>query len=193
MALRRGFKTEANTLAAEIRGELGLGARDRLDPLHLATHLEIPVVPLSDIQPVAPSVAHLLYVEPEAFSAVTVFAGRKRMIVYNDQHSAGRQASSVTHEAAHGLLLHEPKPAVDHRGCRLWDQEVEDEADWLAGVLLVPEDAAIAVARGWLSEADAAVHFSVSEQMLNYRLNITGARLRVQRARERALARGPRR
>lgn len=193
MTLRRGFKTEANTLAAEIRGELGLGARDRLDPLRLAAHLEIPVVPLFDIQPDAPSVAHLLYVEPEAFSAVTVFAGRKRMIVYNDRHATGRQASSVTHEAAHGLLLHEPKPAVDHRGCRLWDQEVEDEADWLAGVLLVPEGAAVAVARGWLSEGDAAVHFGVSEQMLNYRLNITGARLRVQRARDRALASEPRR
>ncbi|MGH3766264.1 MAG: ImmA/IrrE family metallo-endopeptidase [Pseudonocardiaceae bacterium] len=189
MALRRGFKTEANALGAEIRRELQLRARDRLDPLQLAAHLEIPVVPLSDMQPDAPSTEHLLYVEPEAFSAVTVFAGRKRMIVYNDRHSPGRQASSITHEAAHGLLLHEPKPAVDHRGCRLWDQEVEDEADWLAGVLLVPEDAAVAVARDWLPEADAALHFGVSEQMLNYRLNITGARLRVQRA----LARGPRR
>jgi Zn-dependent peptidase ImmA (M78 family) len=72
---------------------------------------------------------------------------------------------------------------VDHRGCRLWEQDAEDEADWLAGVLLVPEDAALAVARGWMSEQAAVVHFGVSDQTLNYRLNITGARLRVQRAR----------
>ena len=179
----RAFKTEANALGAEIRRELQLRALDRLGPLLLTAHLEIPVVPLSDLQPDAPSVAHLLYVEPEAFSAVTVFAGRKRMIVYNDRHPTGRQNSNVTHEGAHGLLLHEPKPAVDHRGCRLWDQDVEDEANWLAGVLLVPEDAALAIARGWMSEEAAALHFGVSEQMLNYRLNITGARLRVRRAR----------
>jgi Zn-dependent peptidase ImmA (M78 family) len=190
MALRRGFKTEANELAADIRRELQLRVLDRLDPLSLAAHLEIPVVPLSEL-PDAPSVAHLLYVEPKAFSAVTVFAGRKRVIVYNNQHSTGRQASSVTHEAAHGLLLHEPKPAVDHRGCRLWDQDVEDEADWLAGVLLVPEDAALAVARGSMPEPAAAVHFGVSEQMLTYRLNITGARLRVQRGRGMAYGRRP--
>lgn len=183
MAMRRGFKTEANALAADIRRELSLQALDRLDPFRLAAHLEIPVVSLSAMRSAAPAAAHLLDVEPEAFSAVTVFCGRRRQIVYNDTHSIGRQNSSIGHEAAHGLLLHEPQPAVDHRGCRLWNQEAEEEADWLAGVLLVPEDAALAVARGWKSEPDAAAHFGVSDQMLTYRLNITGARLRVERER----------
>lgn len=184
MALRRGFKTEANALGTEIRRELGLRARDRLDPFVLADHLEIPVTRLSDMETAAPATAYLLNVEPEAFSAATIFHGRRRRIVYNDRHSIGRQHSSVGHEVAHGLLLHEPRPAVDHRGCRLWDQDAEDEADWLAGVLLVPEDAALAVARGnWMTEAAAAVHLGVSEQMLTWRLNMTGARLRVQRAR----------
>ena len=183
MPLRRGFKTEANALAAEIRRELGLGALDPLDPFALAAHLEIPVTKLSDLQVTAPAVRHLLDVEPQALSAVTVFDGRRRRIVYNDRHTIGRQNSSVGHEAGHGLLLHEPRPAVDHRGCRLWDQDVEDEADWLAGVLLVSEDAALAVAKGWMTEADAAVHFGVSAQMLTWRLNVTGARKRVERAR----------
>lgn len=191
MALRWGFKTEANGLAAEIRDELGLRALDRLDPFRLAAHLEIPVVPLTSLRDAAPeAAAHLLDVEPRALSAVTVFDGRRRRIVYNDRHSDGRQNSSVGHEAAHGLLLHEPQPALDDYGCRLWDQDAEDEADWLSSVLLVPEDAALAVARGWKTEPEAAAHFGVSAQLLTWRLNKTGARERVRRSR--ALARGRR-
>lgn len=187
MAMRRGFKTEANALAAEIRQELGLRALDRLDPLVLAEHLAIPVIALSNLLAEAPAVTYLLDVEPRSFSAVTIFDGLRRLIVHNDRHTPGRQNSNIGHELAHGLLLHPPRPAVDHRGCRLWDQEIEEEADWLAGVLLVPEDAALAVARGrtWQTEAEAALHFGVSEQMLTYRVNITGARIRVQRARKR--------
>jgi Zn-dependent peptidase ImmA (M78 family) len=185
--MRRGFKTDANALASEIRRELGLRALDRLDPFVLATHLAIPVVALSDLLEEAPAVAHLLDVEPRSFSAVTIFDGPRRLIVHNDRHTPGRQSNNIGHELAHGLLLHPPRPAVDHRGCRLWDQEIEEEADWLAGVLLVPEDAALAVARGrtWQTEVEAALHFGVSGQMLNYRLNITGARIRVERARSR--------
>lgn len=189
MAFRRGFKTEASTLGAEIRRELGLRALDRLDPFRLAAHLDIPVIPLSTLREFAPDAArHLLEVEPHAFSAVTVFEGRRRRIVYNDEHTIGRQNNSVGHEVAHGLLLHEPRPAIDDYGCRLWDQDVEDEANWLSGVLLVPEDAALAVARGWKSEADAAEYLGVSAALLTWRLNMTGAHRRVQRAR--ALAGG---
>src|SRR5438046_1606223 len=47
MVLRRGFKTEANHIAREVRAELGLRFIDPLDPWALARHLEIQVVPLS--------------------------------------------------------------------------------------------------------------------------------------------------
>jgi hypothetical protein len=65
----------------------------------------------------------------------------------------------------------------------MWDGDMEDEASWLASVLLVTEDAAIAVARKrWGSELAAAEHFGVSTQLLTWRLNMTGARLRIARA-----------
>ena len=34
--MRRGFKTQANQIAREVRGELGLGPTDPLDPWKLA-------------------------------------------------------------------------------------------------------------------------------------------------------------
>ncbi len=184
MGYRRGFKTEANSLAADIRRELGLRAYDRLVPLRLAKHLDIPVEPLSSFPECAPGTAYLLNAEPGAFSAVTVFLGTKRTIVHNDGHAPGRISSNLAHELAHGLLLHPPTPALDDRGNRLWDQDTEDEAEWLAGALLVTEDAALAIARGLWTVAEAAGRLGVSTQMINYRLNVTGARARVSRARQ---------
>jgi Zn-dependent peptidase ImmA (M78 family) len=183
MAFRRGFKTEANATALEVRAELGLSALDALDPLALTEHLEIPIIELSDFARTSAGAEYLLNVEPEAFSAVTVFAGTQRTIVHNDGHADGRVNSNIAHETAHGLLLHPPTPALDDRGCRMWDQGIEDEAQFLAGVLLVPEDAALAIARGRFTVAEAAAHFSVSTQMIQYRLNVTGATRRVARAR----------
>jgi hypothetical protein len=180
--MRRGFKAQANRTARELRGELGLGATDPLDPWKLAEFLEIPVIGLGDLAGVvSEAVHHFHQIEPSAFSAATVFAGRHRMIVQNDAHSLGRQASNITHEVAHGVLLHEPSPTFGEHGCRIWRDEVEDEAQWLAGVLLITEEAAVAVARRNLPIDVAASRYGVSEQMMRYRLNLTGAYRRVRR------------
>jgi Zn-dependent peptidase ImmA (M78 family) len=184
MALRRGFMSEANAIAREVRSELGLGALDPLDPMRLAEHLAIPVIPLSAMASTAAmAVDHLLRVEPNVFSAVTVFAGTKRTIVHNDGHVAGRIVSNLAHELAHGLLLHPATPALDDHGCREWNQDIEDEASYLGGALLITEDAALAIARAGTSEAAAATDYGVSKDMIRYRLNVTGARKRVARSR----------
>jgi IrrE N-terminal-like domain len=150
--------------------------------LILANHLDVPVVPLSDYGRDAPfAVRYFSEVEVGAFSAGTIFDGPRRTIVHNDSHSPGRQAGNLTHELGHALLLHPPAPALDDRGCRLWNQNIEDEAQWLAGAMLVTEDAALWIARGGMSLSEAALNLGVSEQMVTYRLNVTGARTRVAR------------
>ena len=184
MGYRRGFKSEANTIAREIREELGLTMLDALNPWILADHLDVPVTPLSDFGADAPNAVHYVQnVEVEVFSAVTVFDGPRRNIVHNDAHSLGRQASNLTHELGHALLLHDPTPALDGRGCRLWNQNIEDEAQWLAGALLVTEEAALWIARGGITLPAAAAHLGVSRSMISYRLNVTGARKQVIQAR----------
>src|SRR5581483_1512737 len=86
---------------------------------------------------------HFSEVHSNGFSAVTVFDGPRRAIYHNDTHSPGRQASNLAHELAHGLLLHPPTPALNDYGCREWDQEIEDEATWLGGALLITEQATL--------------------------------------------------
>lgn len=186
MGLRRGFKTEAVDLGREVRGELGLSQLDGLDPRRLADHLEISIVHLSDLDESDPGVHHLLFVEQDAFSALTVFRGHSRMIVHNDSHAPVRQNSDLAHELAHALLLHDPAPALDGlTGCRDWRDSNEAEADWLAGELLVPREMALAVARGRFTEDDARQQLGVSDRMLQWRLNASGARAQVKRERAR--------
>lgn len=182
--LRRGFKTEANDIARELRRELGLRDIDPLDAWKLAGHLEIAVVPLSDFQNDAPNAAYFFRrVDREAFSALTIFDATSRIVVYNDSHSRGRQASDISHELAHAILQHPPIPALDHRGCRNWDATLEEEAAWLAGALLISEEAALMIARSGMSLEDAATRYGLSTGMVRFRLNMTGARARVRRAR----------
>jgi Zn-dependent peptidase ImmA (M78 family) len=179
MGYPRGFKTEANQTAEEIRAELGLGPLDRLDPRRLAEVLHIPIFNLTAMVELDASVGHFVNVEPDAFSAVTVFSGTRRGIVHNDTHSTERQNSNLAHELAHGLLLHPPTAALEDTGCRNWNQDFEDEATWLAGVLLVTEAATIDIARNRIPVRDASAQYEVSEQMIRWRMNMTGAVRRV--------------
>lgn len=179
-SLRRGFKSEANEIARVIRWELGLRPTDPIDPWTLVDHLGIPVVALSELRREAASaVKHFSASEPGAFSAMTVFRGPKRLIVYNDSHSRGRQSSDITHEAAHALLLHPPAPALDAYGCRMWDRTFEDEANWLAGSLLISEEAALEIARSGMPVELAAQAYGTSRDMVQWRMNVTAARRRA--------------
>lgn len=178
---RRGFKSEATALATEVRRELGLSPRDALDPLHLALHLEIPVLPMTALRETAPdAVAHFGGVEKGAFSAVTVFQGSARLIVYNDEHAVARRTSTIAHELSHALLMHPPHTAVDlGTGCRIWHEQIENEADYLAGALLITDAAAVQIVRSKTPFALAAQTYGVSAQMVQYRVNMTGARRRA--------------
>ncbi len=180
MNLRRGFKAEANELAREMRCELHLNPEDPLDPTMLAEHLEIPIATLCSMKDDVPFAAQQFSViDPSAFSAVTVFYGHQRKIVHNDSHHPARQASNLAHELSHALLHHRPTPALDEVGNRLWDQTVEDEATWLGGALLISEEAALCIVRNQWSLTQAARCYQVSEEMVRFRLNVTGAQRRI--------------
>ena len=182
MALRRGLKSEAAALGLEVRTEYGLGQLDRLDPRQLAQHLDIPLLGLSELATTLHGTQYFLSEDRSAFSAGTVFDGHRRMMVYNDCHSQARQNCNLTHELAHPLLFHDPAPALDRMtGCRHWNDNNEHEADWLGGELLVTVEMALALARGHLSEPQALERCRVSEAMLKWRLNASGAARRVQR------------
>jgi IrrE N-terminal-like domain len=181
--LRPGFTKEAEATAEELRAELRVGNLRPLDPFELLRYLQIPAIPLAalpglaDAGPDLEAAISLLHSDERSeLSAMTVFNGSARMIVYNDRHSPARRASDLCHEAAHGLLLHEPANAFDSLGCRVWDDANEAEADYLAGALLVPGKGARYAAKSGMTPEEAAERFGCSIPMINWRLNESGAR-----------------
>ena len=178
MTLRRGFKTEAERIALEIRAELGWSATDALDVLAVAQHLAIPVVPMSDLAG-GDGVNGFKRVfrtrEQDSFSAITVFAGTARLVVHNDSHHPNRQASDIAHELSQCILEHVPTPLRDGGcGCRDWNPTYEAEADWLGGTLLVPREGALHFVKlGW-NISQIAAHYRVSDKLAGMRIHLTG-------------------
>ena len=185
-ALRRGFKTEAEEYAKEFRKELKLEEDAPLCPRRLAEHLAIPVFPLRHFQDSIPeAVACLHGRERAAFSAATVFNGRRRAIVYNDANVPGRQANDIMHEVAHCILDHPQRPPLSESGCRNFDPLLENEAGHLGSTLLVPKPAALRILWRGISLTQAALEYGVSEAVIKMQLNLTGARFIVDRTRAR--------
>jgi Zn-dependent peptidase ImmA (M78 family) len=122
------------------------------------------------------AVATLHGAERQAVSAFTVIRGSMRQVVYNDAQDPGRTANNITHELCHGLLLHPPAPALDHRGCRIWNADHEDEATFQSGALLIPAKAAWWIAKQRQPLLDASLEYGCSQDLVRWRINITGAR-----------------
>ncbi|MHB1343020.1 MAG: ImmA/IrrE family metallo-endopeptidase [Thermoleophilia bacterium] len=179
----RGFKAWANRIAAGARKDLGLSATDRLDCFALAGDLGIPVVGFTSLMEFVPDQSwnQLAEMDVAAFSAFTVLHGGARAIILNDLHHPNRQRSSVAHELAHALLLHEPLPVHGLRDNTHRDSGQEEEAVFLSGCLLVPEDACLSIVRRRTPVAAAARQFEVSDDFLGYRLRVSGALRRRQR------------
>lgn len=167
---------------------MGLAAHAPLNSRDLADHLGIPVHPLSalDGNGVVAAIRHVR-TNNKVLSAMTIFPSwpkHHRLIIFNDANSDARQNSDVAHELSHGLLLHEPRSAIVN-GCRDYSTADEEEAAWLSGCLLVPREAALAVATADVAMGVAAVEYGVSTQMMTYRVNVTGARRQAEASRRR--------
>ena len=182
--LRRGFKSEADQWARDFRNELGLRLDDPLSPWVLAEHLAIPLHRLRELRQQLPEeVAFLTNSGAKEFSAATLFFETRRRIIHNDGHHPRRQASDIAHELAHAILGHPPTPPLSDDGCRNFDPELEAEANWLGPALLISREAALAIVQRGLSLEAAGEEYGVSKPVVRMRVNLTGAKRIVARAR----------
>ena len=180
MAFKRGFKAEAERIAEETRTELDLGLVDPLDTFSLAEYLGIPVYGLKEVVRFSENATfvHLFSgTEQDSFSAMTVFAGTSRTIIHNETHAATRQLSNIAHEISHCLLEHSPMP-ISNAGSRYWKPDVENEASWLGGSLLVPREGALRLALEGMGASEIAAVFGVSEALCRWRIAQRASRIR---------------
>jgi Zn-dependent peptidase ImmA (M78 family) len=174
--LRRGFKADAERVADAIRQELRLNPTAPVSCTDICEQLGIPIITVPDLAASGASLKSIRCItSPEAkFSAMTVASGTKRLIVYNPHHPPGRRANSLAHEISHVLLEHPLAPALGIGGCRQWNPVLEAEADWQAGALLVPRQAALEWMQTGESLEDGAHYFGVSLALFRWRVNQTG-------------------
>jgi Zn-dependent peptidase ImmA (M78 family) len=183
--LRRGFKTEAEGYSIDFRKELSLHSAAPMDMFRLAELLDVPTIRLSELRDVVPLTSYELLTVPfnSPLSALTMYVGRRRVIVFNDKNAPTRQQSDLGHELAHAVLDHPPSELTNESGGRHYNKELEDEANCLSSVLLVPKAAAIHVAKAGTALDVAAAKYNISVAMMRMRLNQSGAIKIVERLR----------
>jgi len=181
----RGFKAWCENTAVQIRKRHGVEASAPLSARQLAEEMGISIVNLEAVPGLeTETVSYLSSAVGDEWSAVTVHCADKQIIIVNPRHSEARQSSNIMHELAHIIRSH--KPAQIHTygelALRDFDELQENEANWLAGCLLLPRDALLQIARQNMDPSPTLERFNVSKSLYNYRLNVSGVRRQLSMA-----------
>ena len=173
--MRRGFKAEAERMAADVRAEMGISQSVPLDSIALAKYAGADVRCADELTDVSKLEA-LEKIQPGAFSACTFTLDGLHVIVYSPLASPGRRQSDIAHEVAHILLEHTVKEIEQVGGLSFFtcDADEEQEANWLAGCLLLPRRLVYMANRRGLDARAIASQCGVSEQMAAFRIRATG-------------------
>lgn len=151
----------------------------------LAKHLNIEIIPADELVDLA-ELEELDRLQPGAFSAATFHLPNGRtVIVYNPLSETGRMNSDIAHEIAHILLDHDVRELQKIGGHTFLtcNPEQEEEANWLAGCLLLPRTLLLREAFAGADPGRIARKYQVSPVMARFRLNASGVLLQARRAR----------
>lgn len=179
---KRGFKNWADKKSVELRVKLGLHASSPLCAYKLCEHLQVPIKEPKDIINLPEdSINELLGDGSDKWSAATVpLPNKKYWIIHNPTHSSARQQSNLMHEIAHILCNHQVSKEKLNLGLsgflRNYNQDQENEAEWLGACLQLPRPALISSLKNDMSIEEIAEKYNASIEMTRYRINITGVK-----------------
>lgn len=174
--MRRGFKALAERKAAAAREKLGISLHAPLNSAALADVHGIAVKSAASLVDIK-RLEQLEAVQPGSFSACTFDLPRGKVIVVNPLSTPQRTQSDIAHEVSHVLLEHQVR-TVERVGDFSFfscDSEEEQEANWLAGCLLLPRPLLVNSLRQGRTIEDIARSFNVSVEMATFRVRATGA------------------
>ena len=188
--MERGFKSRCEEMSRSLRAELALDPAAPLLAERLASYLGVHVLSVKELGLSPEDLRQLLHNDPDSWSAITVSAAGKDAIIVNPHHRSGRYSSDVMHEMAHLLLRHEPSTMFfagqENLALRGFNKDAEEEANWLAGALLLPRDALVNLRTRNCPTETACEEFGVSRQMLDFRMRVTGVERQFSRKRKTA-------
>lgn len=185
-SFKRGFKSNADKKAIELRKALNLDEHSPLCAFDLCNHLNIPIKEPSDIPGLTPDkIEELLVNGSKHWSAASIpLDDNKYWIIHNPVHSSSRQQSNIMHELAHiicGHKISDDKLATGLSGfLRNHDDEQEEEANWLGACLQLPKSLLLWALKRKMSHEQIAEYCNASLEMVRYRINITGVSKQIQ-------------
>lgn len=178
MGFRYGFKAEAERISCSVRLKLGLSPIECLDLTALCEFFDIHILRMTEL----PCDSTFFQTSHNGrFSAMMLHRGMKAAVIHNDTHHEHRQRSNICHDLAHSFLGHTACTLMSEDGSRSYNSDVEAEANFLGGALLLPKAAAIHILKNGL-KSDARTMYGISAKMLEYRLRVSGAQSIVQRS-----------
>lgn len=184
--MRRGFKTDAERMAAAARRSLGLSESSPLPARSLAKALDVVVMGPSEVPGMPePLAKQMLFDFAERWSGITIPVDGQTLIIHNTTHAPARQESDLMHELAHIICKHRPAkvepPGRLPWASRSYDPEQEEQAAWLGGVLQLPRPALIECILQELDNPMIAARFGASLKMVTFRRNTSGVDVQLRR------------
>jgi Zn-dependent peptidase ImmA (M78 family) len=89
------------------------------------------------------------------------------------------------HELAHIICEHKVSDEILNTGLigflRNHDVQQENEAEWLGSCLQLPRPALVWALKEKMNNGEIAEYFNASEEMVRYRINITGVNKQIER------------
>ena len=185
--MRRGFKSEAERAALAARVAVKVAPGSPLDPWAYPKHLGIVILDFESLSLSSATRKQLLEVDYESWSAMTIKENGIDVIIVNPRHARTRQCTNLMHEIAHIELGHVPARVEVSKITGLlllsdYSDEQELEADWRAAAMLLPRDALVGHRKRRKSVSDIAEHFCLSEQLVEWRIRMTGVDVQIRRA-----------
>ena len=186
--MERGFKSRCEAISRSLRLDMGLSPIDQLSAQLAAEYLEVSLWSLKELELKEEDFHQLACKDGESWSAFTVSAFGRDAIVVNPSCSEARYSSNVMHELAHLILGHQPNTMFfvgnGEVALRGFNQTIEEEANWLAGSLLLPRTVLVYLKRSRMSQSSACNRYCVSKEMLRYRLNVTGVNRQFRKSKQ---------
>lgn len=159
-------------IATEKRHQLGFKAYQSLSAEVLATYFQATILTAETVPNTEPEQVKVLW-DSDNWSA-GIICKNPLWIVHNSRHAPTRQESNLMHEFAHVILKHkmvgfDPKTGLPQRR-----PQDEDEAVYLGGCLQIPRRGLLWAVQKKMTVAQIALHFNASEEMVNFRINVSG-------------------
>lgn len=170
------FRQKCEGIATEQRSLFKLRAFDPLPADMLAAQMNAKIVTPEQIPSLDPCIVEVL-LNSEQWSA-GIINQNPLWIINNPRHTPARRESNLMHEFGHLLLRHKIVHFDPNTGLPLRRQNDEDEATYLGGCIQIPRRGLLWAVQRQMTQAEIAAYFHASEEMVRFRSNVTGVKMR---------------